>query len=144
MKDSQEKVLYVGKASVLRNRLRSYFVSKETLSTKTRLLMNQVQDFEYIVTDTESEALILENTLIKRYKPRYNARLKDDKTYPYLKIDLQEDFPRVYITRQVSNDGARYFGPFASAGSVRQTMDLIKRLFPYRSCTKTITGIDLP
>ena len=142
MKDSQEKVLYVGKASVLRNRLRSYFVSKETLSTKTRLLMNQVQDFEYIVTDTESEALILENTLIKRYKPRYNARLKDDKTYPYLKIDLQEDFPRVYITRQVSNDGARYFGPFASAGSVRQTMDLIKRLFPYRSCTKTITGID--
>ncbi|GIS82755.1 MAG: hypothetical protein CM1200mP15_13870 [Dehalococcoidia bacterium] len=98
MKDSQEKVLYVGKASVLRNRLRSYFVSKETLSTKTRLLMNQVQDFEYIVTDTESEALILENTLIKRYKPRYNARLKDDKTYPYLKIDLQEDFPRVYIT----------------------------------------------
>ena len=97
MKDSQEKVLYVGKASVLRNRLRSYFVSKETLSTKTRLLMNQVQDFEYIVTDTESEALILENTLIKRYKPRYNARLKDDKTYPYLKIDLQEDFPR-YLT----------------------------------------------
>ena len=133
MKDSHEKVLYVGKASVLRNRLRSYFATKETLSTKTRLLMNQVQDFEYIVTDTESEALILENTLIKRYKPRYNARLKDDKTYPYLKIDLQEDFPRVYITRQVSNDGARYFGPFASAGSVRQTMDLIKRLFPYRS-----------
>ena len=142
MKDSQDKVLYVGKASVLRNRLRSYFATKETLSTKTRLLMNQVQDFEYIVTDTESEALILENTLIKRYKPRYNARLKDDKTYPYLKIDLQEDFPRVYITRQVSNDGARYFGPFASAGSVRQTMDLIKRLFPYRSCTKTITGTD--
>ena len=142
MKDSNDTVLYVGKASVLRNRVRSYFVPEDTLATKTRLLMNQVSDFEYIVTDTESEALILENTLIKRYKPRYNVRLKDDKTYPYLKIDLQEDFPRVYITRKVSNDGARYFGPFASAGSVRQTMDLVKRLFPYRSCTKTITGVD--
>ena len=142
MKDANDTVLYVGKASVLRNRVRSYFVPEDTLATKTRLLMNQVSDFEYIVTDTESEALILENTLIKRYKPRYNVRLKDDKTYPYLKIDLQEEFPRVYITRKISNDGARYFGPFASAGSVRQTMDLVKRLFPYRSCTKTITGVD--
>jgi excinuclease ABC subunit C len=99
-------------------------------------------DFEFIVTDTEAEALILENTLIKRYKPHFNARLKDDKTYPYLKIDLTEEFPRVYITRQVANDGARYFGPFATASSVRKTMDLIKKLFPYRSCTKTITGRD--
>jgi excinuclease ABC subunit C len=105
-------------------------------------MIGSVHDFEYIVTDTEAEALILENTLIKRYRPRYNARLKDDKTYPYLKIDLTEGFPRVYITRKVAQDGARYFGPFATAGSVRQTMDLVKRLFPYRSCTKTITGTD--
>ena len=95
-------------------------------------MLGHLHDFEYIVTDSHAEALILENTLIKRYKPRYNARLKDDKTYPYLKIDLNEEFPRVYITRKVSKDGARYFGPFATSGTVRKTMDLVKRLFPYR------------
>ena len=142
MKDVRGTVLYVGKASVLRNRLRTYFGSPSTQANKTRRMMGHVHDFEYIVTDTEAEALILENTLIKRYKPRYNARLKDDKTYPYLKIDLNEDFPRVYITRRVAKDGARYFGPFATANTVRKSMDLVKRLFPYRSCTKTITGSD--
>ena len=142
MKDARGTVLYVGKASVLRNRLRTYFGSPSTQANKTRRMMGHVHDFEYIVTDTEAEALILENTLIKRYKPRYNARLKDDKTYPYLKIDLNEEFPRVYITRRVAKDGARYFGPFATANTVRKSMDLVKRLFPYRSCTKTITGAD--
>ena len=142
MKDASDKIIYVGKASVLRNRMRSYFGSSSGLSPKIRKLVSQITDFEFIVTDTESEALILENTLIKRYRPRFNARLKDDKTYPFLKIDLSEEFPRVYITRQVSDDGARYFGPFASAGSVRHTMDLVKKLFPYRSCTKAITGKD--
>ena len=127
MKDVQDNVIYVGKASVLKNRLRSYFGAPSGLATKIRHMMEQVSDFEFIVTDTESEALILENTLIKRYQPHYNARLKDDKTYPFLKIDLNEEFPKVYITRQVANDGARYFGPFASAGSVRHTMDLIKK-----------------
>ena len=126
----------------MRNRLRSYFGSPSGHTAKIRRLVPQITDFEFIVTDTEAEALILENTLIKRYRPRYNARLKDDKTYPFLKIDLSEEFPRVYITRQVSDDGARYFGPFATAGSVRQTMDLVKKLFPYRSCTKVITGTD--
>ena len=142
MKDPRGTVLYVGKASVLRNRLRSYFGSPSNLTNKIRRMMGHLHDFEYIVTDSEAEALILENTLIKRYKPRYNARLKDDKTYPYLKIDLSEEFPRVYITRRVAKDGARYFGPFATAGTVRKTMDLVKRLFPYRSCTKKITGND--
>ena len=142
MKDARGGVLYVGKASVLRNRLRTYFGAPSSQASKTRRMMGHVHDFEYIVTDSEAEALILENTLIKRYRPRYNARLKDDKTYPYLKIDLAEEFPRVYITRKVNKDGARYFGPFATAGTVRQTMDLVKRLFPYRSCTKTITGTD--
>ena len=142
MKDANGSVLYVGKASVLSNRLRTYFGAPSAQSSKTRRMMGHVTDFEYIVTDSEAEALILENTLIKRYRPRYNARLKDDKTYPYLKIDLAEEFPRVYITRRVSRDGARYFGPFATAGTVRKTMDLVKRLFPYRSCTKTITGTD--
>src|SRR5919106_1476260 len=142
MKDAQDNVLYVGKASVLRNRLRSYFGSPNGQAPKIRRMVGQIAEFELIVTDTEAEALILENTLIKRYKPSYNARLKDDKTYPFLKIDLNEEFPRVYITRQVAEEGARYFGPFASAGSVRHTMDLVKKLFPYRSCTKVITGKD--
>ena len=143
MKDVRGNVLYVGKASVLSNRLRNYFGSPANLPNKIRRMLGQLDDFECIVTDTEAEALILENTLIKRHKPRYNARLKDDKTYPYLKIDLAEDFPKVYITRKVAKDGGRYFGPFATAGTVRQTMDLIKRLFPYRSCTKAITGKDV-
>jgi excinuclease ABC subunit C len=142
MKDASNEVLYVGKASVLRNRLRSYFGAPSGHPPKIRRMMYRMTDFEFIVTDTEAEALILENTLIKRYRPHFNARLKDDKTYPYLKIDLTEEFPRVYITRQVADDGARYFGPFATASSVRKTMDLIKKLFPYRSCTKTITGRD--
>jgi len=142
MKDARGNVLYVGKASVLRNRVRTYFGSPSSQIPKIRRMMGHVHDFEYIVTDSEAEALILENTLIKRYKPRYNARLKDDKTYPFLKIDLNEEYPRVTITRRVAKDGARYFGPFATAGSVRKTMDLVKRLFPYRSCTKTITGTD--
>ena len=142
MKDPRGTVLYVGKASILRNRLRSYFGSQTNLPNKIRRMLSHLHDFEYIVTDSEAEALILENTLIKRYKPRYNARLKDDKTYPYLKIDLAEEFPRVYITRRVLKDGARYFGPFATSGTVRKTMDLVKRLFPYRSCTKNITGKD--
>ena len=142
MKDPRGTVLYVGKANVLRNRLRSYFGSPTNLPNKIRRMLGHLHDFEYIVTDSAAEALILENTLIKRYKPRYNARLKDDKTFPYLKIDLTEEFPRVYITRRVVKDGARYFGPFATAGTVRKTMDLVKRLFPYRSCTKNITGND--
>ena len=134
--------MYVGKASVLRHRLKQYFGSTTNLTNKIRRMLGHLHDFEYIVTDSPAAALILENTLIKRYKPRYNARLKDDKTYPYLKIDLSEEFPRVYITRKVLKDGARYFGPFATAGTVRKTMDLVKRLFPYRSCTKNITGKD--
>ena len=142
MKNAGGAVIYVGKAAVLRNRLRSYFGSPAGLDRKTRRMVSELADFEYIVTDTEAEALILENTLIKRHRPHFNIRLKDDKTYPYLKVDLADDFPRVYITRGVHKDGARYFGPFASAGSVRQSMDLVKKLFPYRSCTKKITGTD--
>ena len=142
MKDAREGVLYVGKASSLKNRVRSYFGSPTNLVPKIRRMVARVEDFEFIVTDTEAEALILECTLIKRFKPPYNARLKDDKTYPYIKIDLTEDFPQVYITRKAAQDDARYFGPFATAGSVRKTLDLLKKLFPYRSCTKVITGRD--
>ena len=142
MKDADDNVLYVGKAASLRHRLQSYFGSPANQETKTRQMVARIRDFEVIVTESPAEALILENTLIKRYRPKYNARLKDDKTYPYLKIGFNEEFPQVYITRRVENDGARYFGPYASAGSVRKTMDLLKKLFPYRSCTRTITGND--
>ncbi len=142
LKGGHGEVLYVGKAASLRNRLQSYFGSLSNLEPKIHHLASRIADFEFIVTESEAEALILENTLIKKQRPRYNARLKDDKTYPYLKIGLNEEFPQVYITRRVSNDGARYFGPYASAGSVRRTMDLLKKLFPYRSCTRVITGND--
>jgi len=142
LKDAQGDVLYVGKASSLRHRLQSYFNSTHNMETKIRNLVSKVRDFEFIVTESEAEALILENTFIKNRRPKYNTRLKDDKTYPYLKIGLNESFPQVYITRRVINDGARYFGPYASAGSVRKTMYLLKKLFPYRSCTREITGND--
>ena len=142
LKDSRGQVLYVGKAASLRHRLQSYFGSPSGQDPKIHNLVAIVRDFEFIVTESEAEALILENTLIKKQKPKYNARLKDDKTYPYLKIGVNEDFPQVYITRRVSSDGARYFGPYASAGSVRKTMSLLKKLFPYRSCTREITGSD--
>ena len=142
LKDAEKRVLYVGKASNLRNRVRSYFGSPQSLNTKIQRMVERVADYEFIVTDSNAEALILECTLIKKHRPTYNARLKDDKSYPYLKIDLAEEFPQVYITRRVSEDGARYFGPFATAGSVRKTLDLLKKLFPYRSCTKPISGKD--
>ncbi len=142
MRSASGDVIYVGKASALKNRLRSYFSSPASLTGKTADMVSKTADFEYIVTESEQEALLLENSLIKRHRPRYNARLKDDKTYPYIKVDLTDAFPRVYITRRAANDGSRYFGPFASAGSVRTTLDLLNRLFPYRSCTKPITGTD--
>ena len=95
-----------------------------------------------IITTSEEEALLLENSLIKKNKPRYNIRLKDDKTYPFIKINLNEEFPRVYITRKYSNDGARYFGPYPSPGNIRKTLNFLNKLFPYRSCTKVIDGND--
>ncbi len=142
MRDGAGGVLYVGKAASLRNRLRSYFASQSGLEPKIRKMVAQVADFDFIVTETDSEAVILECNLIKQHKPPYNARLKDDKSYPFIKIDYSEDFPQVYVTRRVTKDGSRYFGPFASAYSVRRTLALLKKLFPYRSCTKTITGND--
>ncbi|GAH27374.1 unnamed protein product, partial [marine sediment metagenome] len=105
-------------------------------------MVSKVNDLDYFVAASEQEALILELNLIKRHHPRYNVRLKDDKTFPYLKIDLNEDWPRVHITRRLEEDGGRYFGPFASAKSVRQTLKLIKGIFPFRSCSKPITGTD--
>ena len=142
MRNAKGEVIYVGKAARLKDRVRSYFGSPRSLEPKTRALRAEVEDFEYIVCGNAGEALILEATLIKRHQPFFNIRLKDDKRYPYLKVDVQNPWPRVYITRRIEKDGARYFGPYASAGSVRATLDLLKKLFPYRSCTKEITGTD--
>jgi excinuclease ABC subunit C len=141
-KDKEGSVIYVGKAASLKSRVRSYFGTPSNLSSKIQRLVSNIHDFEFVVTDSEQEALILECNLIKKYTPRYNASLKDNKTFPYLKIDINEDWPVVCVTRRVQKDGARYFGPFASAGSVRKTLRLVKRLFPYRSCSKRIDGKD--
>ena len=134
MRDGQGRVVYVGKAASLRNRVRSYFGSARGLTPKTVSLVRSVEDFEFVVTDSEIEALILENTLIKRYRPRYNVVFKDDKQYLYIKITLGETYPRVLTTRRIVRDGSRYFGPFTSAKALRQTLKLLNRLFPYRTC----------
>ncbi len=140
LKDEAGNILYVGKAANLHHRVRSYFGPSSSLLPKLQQMMTRVGDFEFFVTDSEQEAILLECNLIKKHRPRYNVRLKDDKSYPYLKVGLNEDWPRVHITRRLGKDGARYFGPFASAGSVRKTLSLLKRLFPFRSCNKSITG----
>ncbi len=142
MKDAEGNILYVGKAASLRNRVRSYLSTGQRLLPKVERMVARVNDLEFFVTNSEQEALILENNLIKRYRPHYNVRLKDDKTFPYLKINLNEDWPRVYITRRLEENGARYFGPFASAKSVRQTVKVLKGIFPFRTCSRTITGRD--
>src|SRR5688572_28630967 len=142
MRNEKGDVIYVGKAASLRNRVRNYFGAPHSLEPKTRALVDQVFDFEYIVTQNAAEALHLEATLVKRHQPFFNVRLKDDKHYPYLRIDVQNPWPRVEIARRVLSDGARYFGPYASASSVRTTLGIVKKLFPWRSCTKAITGTD--
>jgi excinuclease ABC subunit C len=142
MKDAEGNILYVGKAANLRHRVSSYFGAGQKPTPKQQRMVSKVNDLDYFVTASEQEALVLELNLIKRHHPRYNVRLKDDKTFPYLKIDLNEDWPRVYITRRLEEDKGRYFGPFASAKSVRQTLKLIKGIFPFRSCSKPITGTD--
>ena len=141
-KDEPGQIIYVGKASNLRNRVRSYFHASAEHSPRTRRLAKAIQDLDFIITDSEVEALILENTLIKRHLPRYNVRLKDDKRYPYVKISCQEPFPRIFSTRRMIQDGARYFGPYASVQALHQTLDLLRKIFPYRTCTRKITGDD--
>lgn len=138
MKNSNGEVIYVGKAKILKNRVRQYFQSNRMQSEKVKAMVQNISEFEYIVTDSEIEALILECNLIKKYRPRYNILLKDDKHYPFIKITLNEEFPRIYITRILSKDGAKYFGPFTDVSAVHETMELIKKIFPIRSCRKTI------
>lgn len=143
LRDVEGNILYVGKAANLHHRVRSYFGNGQKLSAKLQRMVARVHDLDFFVTNSEQEALILELNLIKRYRPRYNVRLKDDKTFPYLKINLNEDWPRVHITRRLEEDGGRYFGPFASAKSVRQTLKMIKGIFPFRSCSYSVISAGL-
>lgn len=134
MHDAEGKVIYVGKAVVLKNRVRSYFRNLASHSPKVRAMVAKITEIETIVTSSEVEALILECNLIKKYRPRYNISLKDDKTYPYLKITMQEDFPRLFATRRQSRDGAKYYGPYADAGAMHATVKLLRSMFPLRTC----------
>jgi excinuclease ABC subunit C len=133
-KDAEGTVLYVGKAKRLRSRVRSYFASDHLESPKTRALVRNVRDLDTIVVPTEAHALILEANLIKEYRPRFNIALRDDKSYPYIKVTVNEPFPRVYVTRRLSSDGARYFGPYTDVGAMRRALNVVKRIFTVRSC----------
>ncbi|MBI5286971.1 MAG: excinuclease ABC subunit UvrC [Deltaproteobacteria bacterium] len=137
MKDNAGVVLYIGKAKDLRVRVRSYFQRANVGRFAIPFLLSRVADIDYIVTTNEKEALILEDTLLKKYKPRYNIRLKDDKTYVSIKLTVEEDFPRISVTRQIKKDGSRYFGPYASAHKVRETLRFLRHLFPLCTCSAT-------
>jgi len=142
MKNDQGKVIYVGKAINLRHRVRSYFHASSGKNPRTSQLVNNIRDIEWIIVASELEALILEMNLIKEYQPYYNVQLKDDKRYPYIKIHWADPFPKVTVTRKVEKDGSRYYGPYINVWAVNQTLDLLRRIFPYLTCSRTITGED--
>ncbi|MCL6431177.1 MAG: excinuclease ABC subunit UvrC [Anaerolineae bacterium] len=142
MKDVEGRIIYVGKAVNLRNRVRSYFHTPLSQPPKVQRLVGDVSTVEYIVAASELEALILECNLIKKHRPRYNVRLKDDKRYPYIRISMQDDYPRLTITRRMLNDGARYFGPYTNSRAVHTTLELVRKIFPYVTCKREITGKD--
>lgn len=135
MHDEDDRIIYVGKAVVLKNRVRSYFRKSTNKTLKIRTMVSKIAWFEYVVTDSELEALVLENNLIKENQPKYNTLLKDDKTYPYIKVTTGEDYPRVFLTRKVRKDNAKYYGPYTSAGSVKDTIELLCKLYKIRTCT---------
>jgi len=142
MRDVSNTVIYVGKAVDLHSRVRSYFQPSAWDIPKVRAIVSEVADVDFLVTDSELQALILEANLIKEHRPRYNVRLKDDKRYPYIKITWADPFPRVLITRRMEQDGSRYFGPFTSSSAMHQTLDLLRKSFPYLTCNREITGHD--
>ena len=135
MHDEHDDIIYVGKAISLKNRVRQYFQSSRNKSAKILQMVERIRRFEYIVTDSELEALVLECNLIKEHRPKYNTMLKDDKTYPFIKVTLGEEYPRVLFSRTMKKDKSRYFGPYTSAGAVKDTIDLIKKLYKIRSCS---------
>ncbi|HZJ57892.1 MAG TPA: excinuclease ABC subunit UvrC, partial [Clostridia bacterium] len=141
MRDETDNIIYVGKAISLRNRVRQYFQSSKNHSPKVRAMVANIRDFEYIITDSELEALILECNLIKKHRPKYNILLKDDKSYPYIKVTMEEDYPRIMLTRDVARDKNLYYGPYSSTKVVRDTIEVIKKLFPIRTCKKNLNNM---
>lgn len=141
MHNAKDEIIYVGKAVVLKNRVRQYFQSSRNQTAKIRKMVSQIAYFEYIVTDSEREALVLECNLIKEHRPKYNTMLKDDKSYPYIKVTVQEEYPRVLFSRQLKRDRARYFGPYTSATAVKDVIDLIHKVFLVRSCNKNMEKV---
>ena len=139
-RDAKAQVLYVGKAASLKNRVRSYFQESRPRDPKTDALVRHIRDLEYIVTDNELEALMLEANLVRKHRPRYNIILRDDKHYPFLKLTTNEEFPRLLVARRVQADGAMYYGPFYPATAMRETLRLTRQLFPLRTCSITIDG----
>jgi len=142
MKDADGTIIYVGKAINLKNRVRSYFQQSSDHTYKTRQMVRKIRDIEWIVVASELEALILEMNLIKEHRPFYNVRLKDDKRYPYIKVHWADPFPKLSVTRNMVNDGSRYFGPYTSVWAVHQTLDILRKIFPYLTCAREITGND--
>src|SRR5574340_1044728 len=141
-KNAEGAVIYVGKAVNLRNRVRSYFHLHGDQDFKTRQLVQHIADIEWILVGSELEALILEMNLIKKYRPRFNVRLKDDKRYPYVKVHLADPFPKVTVTREMLDDGLRYIGPYTTDWADHETLDVLRRIFPYLTCDRVITGLD--
>jgi len=142
MKDADGTIIYVGKAINLKNRVRSYFQQSADHTYKTRQMVRKIRDIECIVVASELEALILEMNLIKQHRPYYNVRLKDDKRYPYIRVHWADPYPRLTVTRNMINDGSRYFGPYTSVWAVHQTLDILRKIFPYLTCAREITGRD--
>ena len=137
MKNASEDIIYIGKAKVLRNRVRSYFTGTPA-DQKTKELVSKVTDLDYILTKTEEQALVLEANLIKKYKPKYNIQLKDDKSKPFIKVTIKEPFPQVFITRELKKDGSKYFGPYTDTKAMRKTLRMLEWIFPIRTCTRNI------
>ena len=138
MHDNKDAIIYVGKAINLRNRVRSYFRESTNKTVKIQKMVSLISYFEYIVTDSELEALVLENNLIKEHRPKYNTMLKDDKTYPYIKVTMGEEFPRILFSRYMKKDKSKYYGPYTSAASVKDTIDLMNKLYHLRTCSRNL------
>ena len=138
MHDEEDTIIYVGKAVSLKNRVRQYFQSSRVRSSKIEQMVSKISRFEYIVTDSELEALVLENNLIKEHQPKYNTMLKDDKTYPFIKVSIAESYPRVFLSRSMKKEKAKYYGPYTSAKAVKDTIDFIQKLFQLRTCNRNL------
>ena len=138
MHDERDAIIYVGKAISLRNRVRQYFQSSRNKGAKIEQMVTHISRFEYIVTDSELEALVLESNLIKEHRPKYNTMLKDDKSYPFIKVTVQEAYPRVLFARQMKKDKNRYFGPYTSGGAVKDVIELVRKLYQVRSCSRNL------